>query len=125
MERAESTPMRVFVWSRAARSGLLGLATCLRAEPGGHAVRAFLLPDAREPFGPAAPAYKAQVQKDLACNVLRGGVWGSYRHIPLADMAEGQLQVGLPVFHSNEWLDPKATSIIVPRPRSILTGFYS
>nr|UEN71130.1 fatty acid synthase 2 [Glyphodes pyloalis] len=93
MERAESEPLRVHVWSRAARSGLLGLGTCLRAEPGGHAVRVYLLPDAKEPFDPAAPAYRAQVQKDVVCNVLRSGVWGSYRHLPLADITEAQLQV--------------------------------
>lgn len=94
-ERAESEALRVYVWSRSARSGVLGLGTCLRAEPGGHAVRVFLLPDAKEPFSVSSPLYRAQVQKDLAVNVLRAGVWGSYRHLPLSDLAEAQLQVTL------------------------------
>ncbi|KAJ0178566.1 hypothetical protein K1T71_006389 [Dendrolimus kikuchii] len=34
-----------------------------------------------------------QVARDLAVNALRAGVWGSYRHLLLADLAEAQLQV--------------------------------
>ncbi|CAH0760904.1 unnamed protein product [Diatraea saccharalis] len=93
LERAEAEPLRVYVVARAQDAGALGLGTCLRAEPGGAAVRVYYLPEAREPFDPSAPAYRQQVQKDLVCNVLRAGVWGSYRHLPLADTGEASLQV--------------------------------
>lgn len=93
LKRAESEPMRVYVASRAASAGVLGLATCLRGEAGGRALRVFYLPNAKEPFAPDAPAYAAQVRRDLAVNVLRAGVWGSYRHLPLSDTADAQLQV--------------------------------
>ncbi|CAH2039961.1 unnamed protein product, partial [Iphiclides podalirius] len=93
LKRAESEELRVFAVSRSASSGVLGLGACLRGEPGGRALRVFYLPDAREPFAPDAPAYAAQVHKDLAVNVLRAGVWGSYRHLQLPDSGELQLQV--------------------------------
>lgn len=93
LKRAESEEMRVYAVSSAATSGVLGLGTCLRAEPGGRALRVLYLPDAREPFSPDAPVYAAQLQKDLAVNVLRAGAWGSYRHLLLPDSSELQLQV--------------------------------
>ncbi|CAH0729423.1 unnamed protein product, partial [Brenthis ino] len=93
LRRAESEQLRVYAWSRAASAGVLGLGTCLRGEAGGRALRVFFLPGAREPFAPDAPAYAAQVAKDLAVNVLRSGVWGSYRHLPLSDTGDAQLQV--------------------------------
>lgn len=83
LARAEVEELRVYVVSRAADSGVLGLATCLRAEPGGRALRAFYLPGAKDQFSPSAGAYSAQVALDLAVNVLRGGAWGSYRHLEL------------------------------------------
>lgn len=92
LKRAESEDMRVYVWSRAPTSGVLGLGTCLRAEPGGRALRVFLLPETAEAFAPHAPAYAEQTRKDLAVNVLRAGVWGSYRHLALPDAADLQLQ---------------------------------
>ncbi|XP_052754570.1 fatty acid synthase [Galleria mellonella] len=90
---AAGAALRVAAVSRAAAGGALGLAACLRAEPGGRALRVFHLPGEREPFSPAAPAYAAQLRKDLAVNVLRDGVWGSYRHLLLDDLADAQLQV--------------------------------
>ncbi|XP_059050659.1 fatty acid synthase-like [Achroia grisella] len=95
LKRAESAAaeLRVYAVSRAAGGGVLGLGTCLRAEPGGRALRVFYLPDCREPFQPAAPHFADQLRKDLAVNVLRAGVWGSYRHLLLDDAAEAQLQV--------------------------------
>ncbi|XP_061706492.1 fatty acid synthase-like [Cydia pomonella] len=93
LKRAEREDMRVFVWSRAPDSGVLGLGTCLRREPGGERLRVYYLPDATYAFAADAPAYRAQVQRDLAFNVLRAGVWGTYRHLPLEDTAPVQRQV--------------------------------
>ncbi|XP_061706554.1 fatty acid synthase-like [Cydia pomonella] len=93
LKRAESDDLRVFVWSRAPDSGVLGLGTCLRHEPGGARLRVYYLPDAPHAFAADAPAYLAQVRRDLAFNVLRAGVWGTYRHLPLEDTAPVQRQV--------------------------------
>ncbi|XP_059050662.1 fatty acid synthase-like [Achroia grisella] len=95
LKRAESAAaeLRVYAVSRAAGGGVLGLGTCLRAEPGGRALRVFYLPDCREPFQPAAPHFADQLRKDLAVNVLRAGVWGSYRHLLLGDAADARIQV--------------------------------
>ncbi|XP_050549365.1 fatty acid synthase [Spodoptera frugiperda] len=93
LARAEHEPeLRVYCVARAPAAGVLGLCTCLRGEAGGRALRCYYLPGAREPFRPDAPAYAAQVERDMAFNVLRAGVWGSYRHLELA-AAEAQLQV--------------------------------
>lgn len=72
---------------------MLGLGTCLRGEAGGGALRVFHAPGAREPFDPAAGAFAAQAQLDLCANVLRAGVWGSYRHVPLPTPHAAQLQL--------------------------------
>lgn len=87
LKEAERRPMRVLVVSEgaaAATSGALGLATCLRAEPGGAAVRLFLVQDeTAPPFSPEHPTYAARLRLDLATNVLRAGTWGGYRHLRL------------------------------------------
>ncbi|CAB3260160.1 unnamed protein product [Arctia plantaginis] len=93
MALAENEDMRLYVVARTAHSGVLGLATCLRGEPGGHALRVYYLPNAKEPFSPSAAPYAEQAARDLAVNVLRSRVWGSYRHMPLSDAGAAQLQV--------------------------------
>ncbi|KAL0872273.1 hypothetical protein ABMA27_004663 [Loxostege sticticalis] len=92
LERAESEDMRVYVVSRSGTGGALGLGTCLRREPGGACVRVFVAPDAPA-FAPTAPAFAAQVRKDCVFNVLRAGVWGTYRHLQLTDINDATLQV--------------------------------
>lgn len=93
LENAESEASRVYVVSRAAHSGVLGLGTCLRGEPGGHSLRVYHLPGAQEPFEPTTTVYAAQVRRDLAVNVLRAGVWGGYRHLALSSAGAAQLQL--------------------------------
>lgn len=93
LARAEGEDSRVYCVTRRADSGVLGLAACLRAEPGGRALRLYYLPDAKAAFAPGAAPYADQLAKDLAVNVLRGGVWGCYRHVELGAEGEAQLQV--------------------------------
>lgn len=93
MARAENEDMRLYVVAHTAHSGVLGLATCLRGEPGGHALRAYYLPNAKEPFDPTAAPYAEQAARDLAVNVLRSRVWGSFRHMALGEAGAAQLQV--------------------------------
>ncbi|XP_053612449.1 fatty acid synthase-like [Plodia interpunctella] len=93
MKRAESEDLRIYLVSHDVTSGVLGLGTCLRGEPGGRAVRVYHLPGAEEQFSITSPIYKSQVFKDLASNVLHGNVWGSYRHLLLNDTVEDNVQV--------------------------------
>ncbi|XP_049874376.1 fatty acid synthase [Pectinophora gossypiella] len=93
LARAELEPLRVFAVARGAAPGALGLAACLRGEAGGRALRLFVAPGLQAPFSLAAGPFAAQARLDLSVNVLRAGVWGCYRHLPLADASAAQLQV--------------------------------
>lgn len=96
LARAETEDVRVYCVARGG-AGLLGLGACLRAEPGGARLRLYLLPGGAPPFAPDAPAYRAQVRRDLAVNVLRDTLWGSYRHLDLgADDAVLQVRIPTP-----------------------------
>ncbi|RVE51369.1 hypothetical protein evm_003924 [Chilo suppressalis] len=93
LERAKTIPLRVYVVTHVQDSGVVGLGRSLNLETDDAIVRVYYLPDTCEPFDPSAPTFVAQVQKDLTCNVLHEGVWGSYLHLPLADAGDALLQV--------------------------------
>ncbi|XP_063375221.1 fatty acid synthase-like [Cydia amplana] len=93
MKRVQTEHLRVYVWSREHGSGVLGLGTCLRREPGGDKIRFYYIPGAQDVFNPDEQVYKAQVEKDLTFNVLKDGVWGTFRHLPLDDIAGARKQV--------------------------------
>ncbi|XP_019551217.3 fatty acid synthase-like [Aedes albopictus] len=62
-------------------SGVVGLVNCIRKEPKMQIVRCVLIDDAKAPeFSLNDPLYKNQLELGLAINILRNGVWGSYRH---------------------------------------------
>ncbi|EFN64046.1 Fatty acid synthase [Camponotus floridanus] len=64
--------------------GLLGLVNCLRIEPGGEMIRSVFIQDGYAPaFSLQESLYMRQLQLDLPINVIRSGIWGSYRHFPL------------------------------------------
>ncbi|KAF5278958.1 hypothetical protein FQA39_LY05636 [Lamprigera yunnana] len=65
-------------------SGLIGMVNCIRREPGGTNVRAYLIPEkTKETFSLTSTFYNTQLRKDLIHNVLKNKVWGSYRHVLL------------------------------------------
>lgn len=133
LARAEAEELRVYCVARAADAGVLGLCACLRGEAGGRALRCYFLPGAREPFGPGAAPYAAQARRDLAVNVLRAGVWGSYRHLAL-----GAQEAALQVEHayvntltrgdlsSLRWIESplRYARALPPAPRSELCQVY-
>ncbi|XP_063382180.1 fatty acid synthase-like [Cydia fagiglandana] len=133
MNSAEN--LRVYMWSRAPGSGVLGLGTCLRREPGGDRLRVYYLPEAAYPFDPDASAYSAQVRRDLAFNVLRAGVWGTYRHLPLDDPTQNKQEVEHAYVNaltrgdlsSLRWIESDLRHAVnVPRPHTDLcTVHYS
>ncbi|XP_021703368.1 fatty acid synthase [Aedes aegypti] len=62
-------------------SGVIGLVNCIRKEPKMQTVRCVLIDDHNAPeFSLSDPFYKNQLELGMAINVLRNGVWGSYRH---------------------------------------------
>ncbi|XP_075224694.1 fatty acid synthase-like [Lycorma delicatula] len=75
--------------------GMLGLINCLKQEPGGNNIRAVFIQDAKAAtFSVVSPQYAAQLKKDLVINVLKGGVWGSFRHLRLTNPTDkASLQV--------------------------------
>ncbi|XP_066589497.1 fatty acid synthase [Prorops nasuta] len=62
--------------------GMIGLMTCIRREAGGNNARYVFIQDKNTPkFGLNAEFYVSQLSKQLSTNVLKGGQWGSYRHL--------------------------------------------
>lgn len=70
-------------------SGLLGLANCIRREPGGKVLRSVQIDDKTAPqFDLTNALYSEQMKLDLAVNIYRNGKWGSYRHVTLSKDAD-------------------------------------
>lgn len=88
MKRAETEDIRVVVVGTGSDCGVLGLGTCLRQEAGGPRTRVFLTECAVD-----VATLRGRLALDLAVNVLRGADWGSYRHLPLTELADSKLQV--------------------------------
>jgi len=64
--------------------GLLGLVNCLQKEPDGEMIRSVFIQDEDAPaFSLQETLYLRQLQLNLPINVIRSGIWGSYRHFPL------------------------------------------
>ncbi|XP_011863329.1 PREDICTED: fatty acid synthase-like [Vollenhovia emeryi] len=64
--------------------GLVGLMTCMRRELGNANLRYVFIQDQNAPtFSIFVQFYVEQLDKGLMANVLKGGQWGSYRHLPM------------------------------------------
>ncbi|XP_025262580.1 fatty acid synthase-like [Camponotus floridanus] len=64
--------------------GLLGFVNCLRKESDGEMIRSVFIQDENAlAFSLQESLYMTQLQLDLPINVIRSGIWGSYRHFPL------------------------------------------
>ncbi len=65
-------------------SGILGLVTCVRKEPGFDGLQCVFIDDPQAPpFDLIHPFYSKQLNLGLTMNVLRNGKWGTYRHLPI------------------------------------------
>ncbi|XP_047360366.1 fatty acid synthase-like [Vespa velutina] len=75
--------------------GLIGFMNCLRFESGGNNARYVFIQDKNAPkFSLTSRSYAEQLNKQLVANVLKGGHWGSYRHLPLEQQKDvSSLQV--------------------------------
>ncbi|XP_071547019.1 fatty acid synthase-like [Panulirus ornatus] len=77
-------PSEDIVWllsSGEPASGILGLVNCLRREPGGEKIRCVFVPEGK------AVVKSDLLSRDLAINVCQNSVWGTYRHLPLSQLA--------------------------------------
>lgn len=69
--------------------GIIGFMTCLRYENGGSKVRYVFIQDKNAPkFSSTLPFYANQLDKQVMANVLKGGQWGSYRHLRLEQQSD-------------------------------------
>ncbi|KAM3843635.1 fatty acid synthase [Vipera latastei] len=84
-------PSEHSVWLTAANcgtSGVVGMANCLRQEPGGHRIRCLFISSLsgaspRPPTNSSAKEMQTILKNDLVMNIYRDGKWGSFRHLPL------------------------------------------
>ncbi|XP_023507490.1 fatty acid synthase isoform X2 [Equus przewalskii] len=79
-------------------SGVIGMANCLRKEPGGHRIRCILVSNLSNTspvpkMDPSSSELQKVLQGDLVMNVYRDGAWGTFRHFPLEqDQPEEQTE---------------------------------
>ncbi|XP_011872608.1 PREDICTED: fatty acid synthase-like [Vollenhovia emeryi] len=85
LKESDSKDQEVLLLSQGEETlGLVGLMTCIRRELGGANARYVFIQDKNAPkFGLSVPFYLEQLDKGLMANVLKGGQWGSYRHLLL------------------------------------------
>ncbi|KAL0116142.1 hypothetical protein PUN28_011183 [Cardiocondyla obscurior] len=85
LKKSDSEDQEVLLVSQGEKTlGLVGLMTCIRRETGGANARYIFIQDKSAPkFGLSVRFYVEQLDKGLIANVLKGGQWGSYRHLPL------------------------------------------
>lgn len=74
--------------------GMIGFMNCVRLEDGGAKASYVFIQDKNLPkFNLNDKFYTHQLNKHLVANVLKGGQWGSYRHLQLDLQNEESLQV--------------------------------
>ncbi|XP_058792836.1 fatty acid synthase [Phymastichus coffea] len=85
LKKAESEQQKILLVSQGEELlGMVGLMTCIRQEAGGMNVRYVFIQDKNaSKFSLTDDFYAAQMKKQLMANVLKGGQWGSYRHLRL------------------------------------------
>ncbi|CAO1363317.1 unnamed protein product [Diamesa hyperborea] len=78
--------------------GALGFMNCIKNEAGGKLTRLLFVQDKNvENFSLTSPAFAEQLKKDLISNVMKNGVWGTFRHLRLDSLSAVP---SLPVEHA-------------------------
>uniref|UniRef100_A0A1I8NSS5 Fatty acid synthase n=1 Tax=Stomoxys calcitrans TaxID=35570 RepID=A0A1I8NSS5_STOCA len=74
--------------------GAVGFMNCIKNENGGKLARMVFIQDKNaEKFSLSSSFYSQQLAKDVIHNVLKGGAWGSFRHLKLeTDVATLQVE---------------------------------
>ncbi|KAF5302952.1 hypothetical protein FQA39_LY02132 [Lamprigera yunnana] len=73
----------LFIAQNEPTSGILGFVNCLKYEFSN--ISSIFVMDVLKMFNIDDKFYKIQIQKNLLISVLKGGQWGSYRHLPLIE----------------------------------------
>ncbi|KAK9880938.1 hypothetical protein WA026_013269 [Henosepilachna vigintioctopunctata] len=88
MKKSEEQGTKIILYSQGEElTGLIGMVNCLKQEPGGDNLRSVFIQD-KKAAAFSINSYANQIKKDLVHNVLKKGVWGSFRHIPLDVVTE-------------------------------------
>lgn len=88
MKQSETDGGKIYLYSQGEESvGLVGMINCLKQEPGGAHIRSVLIQDKNAPTF-TIKAYEKQLVKDLVQNVMKKGIWGSFRHLLLENIGE-------------------------------------
>lgn len=95
LRESETTNQKIYLVAQGQElNGLVGMANCIKQEPGGVNMRAILIQDKNaEKFSLKSKFYVEQLQKDLVHNVLKNGAWGNFRHLTLESTNKTMLQV--------------------------------
>nr|XP_023029483.1 fatty acid synthase-like [Leptinotarsa decemlineata] len=72
------------------KSGVLGLVNCLRREPESSHVKGLFVMDEDRDINFEDPLFSEQLKKNMAINVFKDGVWGTYRHLLAEDTDQVQ-----------------------------------
>ncbi|XP_015587765.1 fatty acid synthase [Cephus cinctus] len=85
LKKAQNEEQKILLVSQGEEVlGMVGLMTCLRLEAGGENARYVFIQDKNAAkFSLSGSFYAEQLDKQLVSNVLKGGQWGSYRHLSL------------------------------------------
>ncbi|KAG5865371.1 Fatty acid synthase, partial [Gonioctena quinquepunctata] len=67
-------------------SGILGLVNCLRREPESSCIKCLFIMDPIPEINIADTINSEQMKKNMAVNVFKNDVWGSYRHLLVGDL---------------------------------------
>ncbi|KAG5883464.1 hypothetical protein JTB14_030886 [Gonioctena quinquepunctata] len=67
-------------------SGILGLVNCLRREPESTCIKCLFIMDAVPEINIEDTIISEQMKKNMAVNVFKNGVWGTYRHLLVGDL---------------------------------------
>ncbi|XP_050299399.1 fatty acid synthase-like [Anthonomus grandis grandis] len=111
-------------------SGVLGLAACIRREPGCQNLKLLYIPDSSPEFNLNSKFYQDHLSKNLAINVFKNGQWGTYRHLLLESTAKHQVQhcylntLLRGDMSSLSWIEGPLTVNTPMDPDSILVSVY-
>ncbi|KMQ87022.1 fatty acid synthase [Lasius niger] len=110
--------------------GLVGFMTCIRREIAN--VRYIFIQDSNAPkFDLSAQFYAEQLDKGLIANVLKGGQWGSYRHLQLDSHGDVQVEhayvntLTKGDLSSLEWIQSPLTYYQTKYPNTLCSVYYA
>lgn len=91
LKKLLDTSDEMIIYSRFNLSGVLGFFKCLIKEMPEKSLKCFIIDDEKAPnFDLSNQYYKNQIELGLTVNILKGGKWGSYRHLSFSQEIEAK-----------------------------------